>query len=162
MTDKHSAAATLTQPSDREIVITRTFDAPRWLVFDAFTKPEHLVKWWGLRSHRLVVCEIDLRVGGKWRFVSRAPDGSEYGFSGEYREIVPPERLVSTEGYEAMPGHDYLVTATFADEGGKTRMTMTHSGLPAGEMGDMTGYGWNESFDKLAESLHEIQQEQSS
>lgn len=119
---RNGQAATLTMPSDREIVITRVFDAPRPLVFEAWTTPEHVSRWYG--AEPLVVCEIDLRVGGRWRYVMRLPDGGEHGFSGEYREIVPPERLVYTEGYEGLPpGHDYLVTTTFAEQDGKTTLT---------------------------------------
>lgn len=157
MIDMSSTALTLTTPSDRELVITRVFDAPRQLVFDAFTKPEHLRQWWGLRSHTLIVCDIDLRVGGAWRFVSRAPDGSEHGFSGVYREIDAPDRLVQTEGYEAMPGHDYIVTLTLTEQDGKTHMQghllyqtpedrdgHLHAGMEA---------GMRESYDRLTELL---------
>jgi uncharacterized protein YndB with AHSA1/START domain len=123
MTLKNSRAATVTTPSDRELVITRTFDAPRWLVFDAMTRPEHLVHWWGLRGSTLVVCEVDLRVGGAWHYVVRGADGVDHGFSGVYQELTPPERIVSTEGYDPLPGHDYLVTATFDERDGKTYLT---------------------------------------
>lgn len=112
----------MTMPSDREIVITRVFNAPRSLVFEAWTTPEHVRRWYS--AEPLGVCEIDLRVDGRWRYVMRAPDGGEHGFSGEYREIVPPERLVYTEGYEGLPpGHDYLVTTTFAEHAGRTTLT---------------------------------------
>jgi uncharacterized protein YndB with AHSA1/START domain len=116
---------TLTMPSDTEIVITRTFNAPQRLVFEAWTKPEHVRQWYGLKSLTMTVCEIDLRVGGKWRYVVRSPDGSEHGFSGEYKEITPPERLVYSEGYEGIPGHDYLVITTFDEQDGKTTLTST-------------------------------------
>src|SRR5688500_11928262 len=89
-----SNAATLTFPSDREMVITRLFNAPRKLVFEASTKPEHVRQWWGPRGTSLAVCEIDLRPGGKWRYVIRGADGQEFAFSGVYREIVAPERMV--------------------------------------------------------------------
>lgn len=117
------ATLTLTFPSARELVMTRVFHAPRRLVFDAWTKPEHVTQWYGLRNHKMIVCEIDLRVGGRWRYVMQAPDGSEYAFSGVYQEIIPPERLVSTECYEALPDHGYLVTATFREDDGKTTLT---------------------------------------
>jgi uncharacterized protein YndB with AHSA1/START domain len=107
-------------PSEREIVITRVFDAPRSLVFKAYTKPEHVSRWYGLHGLTFVVCEIDLRVGGRWRYVLRDAEGQQFGFSGEYREIMPPERLVYTEGFEGMPGHEYLVTLTLAEESGRT------------------------------------------
>src|SRR5512145_922942 len=92
MTSKNTT--TLTMPSDREILITRVFDAPRRLVFEAISKPEHVARWWGPRCMTMLSCEMDFRPGGAWRFVSRGPDGNEYGFRGVYREIEPPERIV--------------------------------------------------------------------
>jgi uncharacterized protein YndB with AHSA1/START domain len=96
----------LTTPSDREITITRLFDAPRRLVFDAMTIPEHVRRWWGILDdkHSVTVCEIDLRVGGAWRFVGRGPEGEIPAFYGIYREIAPPERLVYTENSARAPG----------------------------------------------------------
>jgi uncharacterized protein YndB with AHSA1/START domain len=152
-----SPATTLTMPSDREIVITRAFDAPRRLVFEALTRPEHVKRWYGPRRLTLVLCEIDLRVGSRWRYVLRDADGSEYGFSGEYREIVPPERLVTTEGFEAMPGHEYVVTLTLDEQDGKT---MLRSHLVYQNAADRDGHvqsgmepGMRETFDRLAELL---------
>ncbi len=123
MSNKDTATM-VTMPSDKEIVITRAFNAPRKLVFEAWTKPEHVKRWYGLKILTLIVCDIDLRVGGKWRYVMHSPDGNDYGFSGEYREVVPHERLVYTEEYEALPpGHDYLVTTTFDEQDSKTTLT---------------------------------------
>src|SRR5436190_23542518 len=110
MAEKNSAATTLTMPSDREIVISRILAAPRRLVFQAWTRPEHVVQWWGLRSLTVAVCEIDFRVGGAWRWVLRALNGEEYGFRGVYREIVPPERLVYTDIFDDVPDYESLVT----------------------------------------------------
>src|SRR5512145_2656819 len=112
-------------PSDREIVITRLFDAPRRLVFEAMTKPEHVKRWWGILDdkHSVPVCEIDLRPGGTWRFVGRGP-GGEYGFHGVYREITPPERVVFTEIYDPFPDVESVVTSIFTEENGKTRLTV--------------------------------------
>jgi len=152
-----SGAATLTMPSERELVITRVFDAPPKLVWEAMTNPEHVRKWYGLRSLTMSVCEIDLRPGGAWRYAQRAPDGQEFAFSGEYREIVPPERIVMTEGWEAMPGHEYLVTVTFEEQDGKTKMT---SHLVYQNGADRDGHlqsgmesGMQETFDRLDEHL---------
>src|SRR5262245_28848208 len=123
MTVNSPGAATLSMPSDRELVITRDFNAPRRLVFDAMTKPEYVKRWWGIRKMPMVSCEIDLRVGGAWRYVVRDVDsGTDHAFSGEYREIVAPERLVSTERYEPIPNSDYVVTATFTERDGKTTL----------------------------------------
>ena len=110
---------TIATPSDRQIVVTRLFDAPRALVFEAWTKAEHVARWWDPSGVPLAVCEIDLRPGGAFRWVNRAPDGGEgHSFTGNYREIVPPERLVFS---------DLLGTGTlvFTEEGKKTKLTIT-------------------------------------
>lgn len=100
-------AMTMSVPSDREIVLTRDFDAPRSLVFDMFVKPEHLRRWWGLRGSTLTVCDIDLRPGGAWRYVTRGPKGHENPFKGTYKEIMPPERLVYTLVYDVEGAREY-------------------------------------------------------
>ena len=115
---------TLTLPSPRELVISRVFDAPREIVFEATTKPEHVKRWWGPRAMEMVDCRIDFRVGGSYRYAVRTPDGMEVAFSGIYREIDAPSRIVHTEGYEAMPGHDYLATVTYDEKDGRTTLTV--------------------------------------
>jgi uncharacterized protein YndB with AHSA1/START domain len=151
------AAMTLTLPSDREIVLTRVFDAPRRLVFEASTKPEHVARWWGPKGSTLPVCEMDFRLGGAWRFVQRDPNGQEFGFRGVYREIVPPERVVQTFEFEGMPGHVALETVTFEEQGGKTKLT---SRLLFDSVEDRDGMlqsgmekGAAETYDRLAEHL---------
>ena len=117
----------ITTPSDREIVMSRVFDAPRNLVFDAWTKPELLKRWLGVRGGwSMAVCEVDLRVGGAYRFVWRGPDGAEMGMGGVYREIVAPERLVATESFDDpwYPG-EAVDTTVLVEEGGKTTATTT-------------------------------------
>ena len=116
----------VTTPSDREIRLTRLFDAPRHLVFEAMTKPEHIKRWWGCLGdgYSVPVCEVDLRPGGAWRFVNRHPKG-EAAFHGVYREITPPERLVFTEIFEAFPDSESVVTTVLSEEDGKTRLTAT-------------------------------------
>ncbi len=144
-------------PSDREVLVTRSFNAPRRLVWEAVSKPEHVRQWWGLRSMPMTVCEIDHRVGGKWRFVVRAPDGSEHAWSGVYNEIHAPERVVNTEVYENIPGAESLVTATFDERDGRTYLTtrMLHKSkenrdgyIHAGAEG-----GMRETFTRLDELL---------
>jgi uncharacterized protein YndB with AHSA1/START domain len=127
----------VTTPSDDEICMTRLFNAPRQLVFEAMTQPDHVKRWWGQlgEGYSVPVCEIDLRVGGKWRFVNRHP-GGEAAFHGEYREITPPSRLVFTEIFEEFPDSVSLVTSVFGDEGGKTRLTATVR-YPSREVRDM-------------------------
>ena len=114
---------TVSTPSDREIVLTRVFDAPRALVFEAHSRCEHIKRWWG-RGNPLD-CELDFRPGGRWRFVEHAPDGTDHGFRGEYREIVAPERIVQTFEYEGLPGHISLETLVLDEHDGKTTVTIT-------------------------------------
>ena len=148
---------TFTTPSDREVVATRVFDAPRQLVWEAHTRPEHVSQWLlGPDGWTMPVCEIDLRPGGAWRFVWRRSDGAEMEMRGEYREVVPPERLVNTESW----GGDWpetLNTLILSEEGGKTRMTSTTL-YPSKEARDAalkTGMkeGMSLSFDHLDEYL---------
>jgi uncharacterized protein YndB with AHSA1/START domain len=152
----------VTTPSDHEIRMTRLFDAPRHLVFEAMTKPEHVQRWWGRlgEGYSVPVCEIDLRPGGTWRFVNRHPKG-EAAFHGEYREIAPPSRLVFTEIFEEFPDSVSVVTAEFSEEGGKTRLTATVR-YPSLEVRDMvlgsgmaTGAGI--SYDRLEDLLAELE-----
>jgi uncharacterized protein YndB with AHSA1/START domain len=117
----------VTTPSDREIVLTRLFDAPRHLVFEAMSQPEHIKQWWGnlAEGYSVPVCEVDLRVGGRWRFVNRTPKGEMAAFYGVYREIAPPERVVFTEIFEPFPDAESVVTSVLTEENGKTRLTAT-------------------------------------
>ena len=118
----------LTTPSDLEIVITRAFDAPADVLFRAYTTPALVQRWWGFETSEWLVCDIDLRVGGTWRYVTReqTPEGPfEVGFHGEYQEIAAPHRLVSTEVFEGMPDAGALDTVVFAEVDGVTTMTMT-------------------------------------
>lgn len=133
----NSGSFLVSTPSEREIVITRLFDAPREIVFEAMTRPEHIRRWWGNlgEGYSVPVCEVDLRVGGKWRFVNKHPHG-EVAFRGEYREITPPSRLVFTETMEPHPEPGSIITAVYADEGGRTRMTVTCE-YPSQEIRDM-------------------------
>jgi uncharacterized protein YndB with AHSA1/START domain len=120
-----SRTATLTLPSDRQILITREFDAPKHLVYKAWTTPELVRRWWNANRGEVTVCEIDLRVGGKWRYVMVAHGGMEVGFHGEYLEIVPDERLVSTEVFEGVPDLDPSVnTMALTEVDGRTTATI--------------------------------------
>ena len=120
----NSGIAIVTLPADTQIVITREFDAPKHLVYRAYTEPELVRRWWTARRGEMTVVDIDLRVGGGWRYVMESPDGFEVAFHGEYREIVPGERLVSTEVYEAMPDAAALDTVTFEERHGRTLLTI--------------------------------------
>lgn len=120
---KATSDLTVTTPSDREIVMTRLLDAPRELVFAAHSECEHLQKWWARGNP--MDCDLDFRVGGTWRFVEHDPDGNDYGFRGEYREIVAPEKIVQTFEFEGMPGHVCVETLVLDEQDGKTTLTST-------------------------------------
>jgi len=120
-----SSLTTFDKPSDREILITHVFDAPRELVWKVMTDPATIPQWWGPRSQKTTVDKMDVREGGSWRFISHGEDGVEHAFHGEYREVVPPERLVYTFEYEGMPGHVSLEQVRYEEHDGKTSMTNT-------------------------------------
>jgi uncharacterized protein YndB with AHSA1/START domain len=119
-----SGTATVTLPTDEQILITREFDAPKHLVYKAWTTPELVKRWWHANRGEMTVAEIDLRVGGTWRFVMVADGGVEVGFHGEYREIVPNERIVSTEIYEGYPDAEAVDTLTLTELNGRTTLTI--------------------------------------
>jgi uncharacterized protein YndB with AHSA1/START domain len=156
---QNSGTLKVTTPSDREIAMTRVFDAPRHLVFEAWTKPDLVKRWlYGPDDWRLAVCEMDLRVGGAARFVWRHGDGKEMGMSGVFREIAPPERLVFTEIWdEDWTGGEALNTIVFAEHSGKTTLTQTvlYSSRAARDGALKTGmeHGAAVSYDRLAELL---------
>lgn len=155
-----AAALKVTTPTDREIVLTREFDAPRRLVFEAFTTPDLLRRWYGARGWNLVVCEVDLRTGGAWRFVSRGPDGTSMGQGGVYREIRPPDRLVYTELFDdqSYPGES-LITHEFVERRGRTTLTSTLLYATRQGRDIVLTYpmerGVAEGFDRLAEILEQ-------
>ena len=149
--------------SDTEIRMTRLFDAPRALVFEAMTRPEHVRRWWGNlgEGYSVPVCEIDFRLGGKWRFVNRHPKG-EAAFHGEYLEIDPPGRVVFTEIFEAFPDTVSTVTSVLSEEYTKTRLTVTVQ-YPSLQVRDMVlgsgmAKGAGISYDRLEDLLAELQQ----
>lgn len=124
MTIDRTGSAELNLPSDTEILITREFDAPAELVFDVWTTPEHVRNWWGWETDPMTVCEIDLRVGGKWRFIAINEDYGEVDFYGEYLEIDRPHRLVSTEVFAPYPDSPAVNTLTLEENDGVTTMTI--------------------------------------
>ena len=145
----------VTRASDTEIVLARVFDAPRDLVWDTMTKPEYVRRWGCMEGFTMPVCEIDLRVGGQWRYVMVAPDGSEVAFYGEYREIAAPSRLVSTEIFAPYPDSPSVVTMTLEERGGQThhRSHVQHTSKIACDMHLASGMegGANIAFDRLEE-----------
>lgn len=156
------------QAKEQTLVITRVFDAPRKLVFGAWTEPERVMRWWGPKGFTTPVCEIDLRPGGVYRSCMRSPEGQEFWGQGVYREIVEPERIVCTDtfadekGNTVSPEHyglspdwpaEALIAVTFTEQAGKTKLSLKHSPLPAGRERDQCRQGWEESLDKLADYL---------
>jgi uncharacterized protein YndB with AHSA1/START domain len=161
MTGPKTNAVTVTLPSDLEIRLTRAFDAPRRLVFEALTRPEHVRRWWGLRATTMTVCDIDFKPGGAWRYVLRGHDGREDGFRGVYREIVPPDRLVHTFVYEPMPQYEAVITVELAEAGGRTTLTETvrHQTKEArdGHLQSGMEEGSRQTFERLEELLPTLQ-----
>jgi uncharacterized protein YndB with AHSA1/START domain len=148
---------TVTLPAEREIQITRVFDAPRELVFKAVTDPALIPQWWGPRRMTTIVDYMDVRPGGKWRFINRDTDGTEHAFRGEFREIVPPERVVQTFEWEGLPGHISVDTMTLEEHDGKTLMTARSVFATVEDRDGMyqsgMAEGARETYDRLAELL---------
>ena len=153
--------------TERGLVIERVFDAPRELVWKAWTDPERLKRWWGPKDFTAPVIKNDLRVGGRYLYCMRSPEGQEYWSTGVYREVVEFERIVASDSFADADGNvvpashygmsgdfplEMLATVTFEDLGGKTKITINQVGMPAG-MQEMAGAGWNQSLDKLAAHL---------
>jgi uncharacterized protein YndB with AHSA1/START domain len=146
----------VTTPTDREIVLTRVFDAPAHLVYKAFTDPELLKRWFGPHGYSLTLCEVDLRVGGEWRYVLKGPDGTTMGMGGVYQEIVPGQRTVHTESFDDYPG-DSVITTVLTEHDGKTTLTAT-ARYESKEVRDAVvdsgmEHGAAETYDRLAELL---------
>jgi uncharacterized protein YndB with AHSA1/START domain len=151
-----------------ELVITRTFDAPRERVWKAWTEPELVKRWWGPKVFTAPFIKIDLRVGGRYLYAMRSPEGKDYWSTGVYREIVPLKRIVATDSFadekgNIVPASSYgfagdwprelLMTVTFEEQDGGTKLTLRHTGFPSEEQRDLAKAGWSESLDKLAETL---------
>ena len=162
--------STAQQVSEETLVITHTFDAPRSLVFKAWTEPDRAMRWWGPKGFTTPVCEIDLRPGGRYRNCMRSPEGKDYWSQGVYREIVEPERIVCTDTFADEKGNtvspeeygmspdwpaEAIIDVTFTEHSGKTRLTLQHFPLPLGREREMCQQGWSESLDKLADYLRE-------
>ncbi|MBS1679435.1 MAG: SRPBCC family protein [Actinobacteria bacterium] len=154
--------AIVTTPTERTIVVEREFDAPRERVFAAMTDPDLIPRWWGLDETETIVMELDVRPGGRWRFVERDPDGSERAaFRGVFREVVPPERVVQTFEYEGLPGHVSVEEMTLEEVGeGRTKVIGVSTFHEGAERDGMIAAGMekgmNESYAKLDRLLAEL------
>jgi uncharacterized protein YndB with AHSA1/START domain len=153
---------------DQELFITRIFDSPRESVWKAWTDPDLIKRWWGPEGFTSPYCKIDLRVGGKFLYCMRSPEGKDYWSTGIYREVIPEEKIVFSDSFADESGNvvpathygmsadfplEMLVTVTFEKIGEKTKLTLSHVGIPAGADRDGANVGWNQSLDKLAEAL---------
>jgi uncharacterized protein YndB with AHSA1/START domain len=151
---RNTGTLKVTTPSDQEVMLTRVFDAPRRMVFDAFTKPDLLKRWFGPRGWSLSQCEVDLKVGGQWRFVLRSPEGQEMGMSGVWRELQPYDRMVHTESFDDFPGESQ-VTTVLTEKDGKTTLqaTVRYASKEVRDAVIASGmeHGAAESYDKLNE-----------
>lgn len=162
MSNTSTGAMTLTLPSALEVTLTREFEAPRQLVFEAWTRPGNVSRWWGQGGSTLTVCDIDLRPGGEWRYVEMAADGNEYPFGGTFSEVVPPERLVHTFMFDVEPfnSRPATVTVRFEDLGGRTRMTETTVFQTPEDRDEMLKSGMErgaaEALDRLAALLRSL------
>jgi len=155
-----ATSETIATPTAHELVITRVFEAPRVLVWQAWTESQHLLRWCCPKDFVVLFGEGDLRVGGKWRAGMRSPDGKEYVMGGEYREIEEPERLVFTHGWEEdeiHDNHETLVTVLLEEKEGRTMMTFTQTNLATASSRDGHAEGWSGAFDNLANYLHQVQ-----
>ena len=142
-----------TSSTPHELTIERTFDAPRALVFKMWTQPEHVMRWWGPRTHSCPSCTMDVRVGGAIRLCMRSSEGNDLWVNGVFREVVEPERLVFSATNEVDKA-ETVITVTFADVAGKTHLTM-HQTFARADIGKGAKEGWNSSFDRLVEYLSE-------
>jgi uncharacterized protein YndB with AHSA1/START domain len=145
--------------ANRELVVSRLIDAPRGLVFQAWTQPEHVARWWGPQGFTTIHCDMDIRVGGKYRCGMRSPQGTEHFKVGVYREIVEPERIVFTFAWEdayGNPGHELLTTVTFEERGTKTLLTLRQTTFPTTSQRDSHGTGWTSCLVRFAEYMTTI------
>lgn len=166
----NSPAVAAPHAPGNDLVITRVFNAPRDLVFQVWTQPEHIMRWWGPQGFTAPVCKIDLRPGGGFLYCMRSPEGQDFWSKGTFREVVAPERIVYVDAFADADGNqvpasyygmsedwpaETLVTLTFAAQGDKTAVTLTHVGMPASDAANATA-GWNESLDKVAGVLADV------
>ena len=147
--------AAVTKPTDRTIHVERIFNAPRERVWKAYTEPDLVAQWWG-RGNKLVIEKLEVKPGGKWRFVEHGPEGP-FGFEGEFREVTPPERLVWTFGWDGMPGNAILETSNFVDMGdGRTKVVSDSLFVSTEERDQMLGYGMEKGMQESYAALDRL------
>ncbi len=146
----------IAEPGQHDVVVTRSFDAPRDVVFKAMTSPEYLSKWWGLKESETIIDRAELRRGGSWRFVERMPDGQSYAFRGVIHDLVAPERFVQTFEYEGMPGHVCLETHDLEERDGRTLYTSVTVFQSVEDRDGMVESGMEEGLGQSMDSLDEL------
>ncbi len=149
-------SSSATTSAERELVVTRVFDTPRRLVFKAWTEPERAAQWWGPQGFTTISCEMDVRPGGAYRRCMRSPEGTVHCTRGVYREIAEPARLVFTYAWEdadGRPGHETVVTVTFAEQGAKTKLTLHQAVFETVESRDGHQGGWTSCMERFAQYL---------
>ncbi len=156
VTVAHSGRAVVTLPTETQILITREFDAPRHLIFRAWTTPELIKRWWGGDRGKVISVEVDLRVGGAWRYVMVAHGGFEVAFHGEYQEIIKDERIVSTEIYEGAPDAQGLNTLTFTEVGGRTAMRLLAQHASQADRDAVINSGMEEGMQESMDHLEQV------
>ena len=142
--------------ADRELVVSRLIDAPRALVFRAWTQPEHIARWWGPQGYTTIFCDMDIRIGGRYRFGMRSPEGTEHWKVGVFRELVEPDRVVFTFAWEAPDGtlgHELLTTVIFTDQDGQTLLTLRQAEFETTDRRDDHGRGWTSCLERFAEYM---------
>jgi uncharacterized protein YndB with AHSA1/START domain len=154
-----AAISTAATAAERELVITRVIDAPRALVFKAWTQPEQVARWWGPKGYTTISCQMDIRPGGAYRVCMRSPQGVDHWKQGVYREIAPPERIVFTFAWEdakGKPGHELLTTVTFVEQDGKTKLTLHQVNFETTERRDDHRGGWTSCLERFADYITTI------
>ena len=147
---------TISTTAEHEVVITRVIEAPRRLVFNAWTQPQHIARWWGPRGFTTIHCDMDIRKGGLYRFGMRSPQGTEHWKRGLFRELIKPERIVFTfawENADGSLGHELLTTVVFEEHGEKTKLTLRQSGFVSIEVRDSHMQGWTSTLERFDEYL---------
>ncbi len=151
-----AATSIAADTTDRELLVTRVIDAPRALVFKAWTEPEQVARWWGPQGFTTTFCDMDIRPGGTFRFCMRSPAGTDHWKRGVYREIVAPERIVFTFAWEdaaGNPGHELLTTVTFAEQGRKTKLTLHQAAFETAEGCNDHQGGWTSCLERFGEYM---------
>jgi uncharacterized protein YndB with AHSA1/START domain len=153
---KNNLTTLIAEPGKKEAIIMRVYDAPRQLVWEAYTKPELLKQWWAPKRFITRIEKLDLKPGGTWRFINPGPDGKDYAFNGVFREVVPPERLVETWNFEAMPGHESVQTLKLEEKDGKTKVIATAAFQSVEDRDGMMKSGMEEATPEIMDSLGEL------